>query len=34
MTAAQQAAKDKIENAKGVPAHLTPYFFFSCPVII
>ena len=24
MTAAQRAAKDNIENAKGVPAHPTP----------
>jgi len=28
MTAAQQAAKDNIENAKGVPANLTLSFDF------
>jgi hypothetical protein len=28
MTAAQRAAKDKIEDAKGAPVSLTPYVFF------
>jgi len=28
MTAAQRAAKDDIEDAKGVPANLTPYVLF------
>jgi hypothetical protein len=35
MTAAQRAAKDNIEDAKGMPVHLTPYvFFFPCPILI
>ena len=28
MTAAQRAAKDNVEDAKGPPARLTPYTFF------
>ena len=28
MTAAQRAAKDNVEDAKGPPARLTPYVFF------
>ena len=28
MTAAQRAAKDNIEDSKGVPANLTPYVLF------
>jgi hypothetical protein len=34
ITAAQRAAKDNIEDAKGAPVSLTPYVFFYCSVLL
>ena len=34
MTAAQRAAKDNVEDAKGPPARLTPYVFFFLPFFL